>query len=125
MLKRLLFIFIFLAAAIFLFKDKNNQTPANQSVIKEYKATIKLGEKTFDIAQFIGKTALVATEVKVKIEKTGEGENVFVTVIEGRAADPKKREFWEFLVNGKSASVGAGSYIIQNGDQIEWKISNW
>jgi len=125
MLKRLLFIFIFLAAAIFLFKDKNNQTPANQSVIKEYKATIKLGEKTFDIAQFIGKTALIATEAKVKVEKTGDGENTFFTAVEGRVADRKKREFWEFLINGKQAEVGAGSYIIQNGDQIEWKISNY
>ena len=84
-----------------------------------------MGEKTFDIAQFIGKTALIATEAKVKVEKTGDGENTFFTAVEGRVADRKKREFWEFLINGKQAEVGAGSYIIQNGDQIEWKISNY
>lgn len=124
MLKKLLILFAVLAATTFLFKDKTAPSP-NQNVVKEYQATLTLGEKTFDIAQFIGKTALDATEAKLKTEKTGEKENAFVTSVEGRAVDSKKREFWEFLVNGKQAEIGAGSYIIQNGDQIEWKISNY
>lgn len=125
MLKKLLILFAAFVVVTLLFRNKLNPTSPNQNVVKEYAATLRLGEKKFDVSQYIGGTALVATETKVKIEKTGEKENAFITSIEGKAADPKKREFWEFLVNGKQTKVGAGSYIVQNGDQIEWKISNW
>ena len=73
----------------------------------------------------MGKTALEATGSKLKVVTNGTGVNAFVTSIEGRVADTKKREFWEFIVNGSQAQVGAGSYIIQNNDQIQWKITNF
>ena len=41
--------------------------------------------------------------------------------IDGLKADNK--HFWEFLVNGKSSNLGASSYKPQNGDKIEWKLS--
>ncbi len=36
---------------------------------------------------------------------------------------PDSKHFWEFFVNGKSSNVGASSYILKNGDKIEWKLS--
>lgn len=45
----------------------------------------------------------------------------FVTGIDGKTADSK--HFWEFFINGKSSNVGASSYVLKNGDNIEWKLS--
>src|SRR4030043_1015828 len=53
-----------------------------------------------------GKTALDLTKKVAKVEKKGEGEKAFVTSINGKVANGAKKEFWEFLVNGKSAEVG-------------------
>lgn len=81
--------------------------------------------QTFDISSFVGKSALIATEATVKVTASGQGENAFVTAINGVAADPKKREFWELDANGTETQVGAGSYIIQNNDLIEWRLNTF
>jgi len=70
----------------------------------------------------VGKTVLEATK---NAEYMGSGNMAYVTAINGRKADPAKREFWELLVNDKQTQVGAGSYIIKPGDKIVWKISNY
>ena len=72
-----------------------------------------------------GKTALDLTKQVAKVETKGEGQNAFVNSINGKAANSVKKEFWELLVNGKPAEVGAGSYKIKNGDKIEWRISTY
>jgi hypothetical protein len=56
---------------------------------------------------------------------TGKGKDAFITSINGRAADTTKREFWELFVNGLSSNVGAGTYIVKEGDQIEWHINKF
>lgn len=113
-------------------KLKNNSSNIqNEKVVQEFKAnlTIKDGAENpvFDVQQYIGKTALEATQIVLKdnIKTNGTGENAFVTSLNGREANTKKREFWEFLVNGKQAEVGAGTYKIQNGDIIIWQISTY
>jgi phosphotransferase system HPr-like phosphotransfer protein len=107
-----------------------NSTSQNQEVVKEFKANLKISlddqEKSYDISQYIGMTVLDAMEkAGIKIEKSGEGENAFLTGIEGRITSTGKREFWEFLVNGNQTEVGAGTYKVQNNDQIQWKVSNY
>lgn len=121
---------ILLSVGIGLFylkgKSQVNDNLTHESV-KDTRANlaIKNGDETqsFDISQYVGKTALEATQAVAKIETSGEGINAFATGINGRVADSKKREFWELVINGKSADVGAGSYKIQNGDKLEWKLS--
>ena len=80
---------------------------------------------TQDVAIEQGKTALDLTKQVAKVETKGEGQNAFVTSIDGKIADSAKKEFWEFLVNGKPAEVGAGSYKLKDGDKIEWRISKF
>lgn len=124
--KLLVFLLIFLGIGVVIqnFQEKKTlKSPNEEEIIKEFKATLAVKEKSFDISQFIGKTALEATERVVKVVKSGEGKNAFVTEINEQKADTKNREFWEFLVNGKPASVGAGSYVIQNGDKLKWQLS--
>lgn len=76
--------------------------------------TVEAGQTALDLIQ---KTA----EVKVK----GEGKNAFVTAINNVEAQEAKKQFWAFYVNGKPAEVGAGSYVLKNGDIIEWKLETY
>jgi hypothetical protein len=101
--------------------------------IKKIKASVLInpGEKQSQLlsAQGVtveeGKTALDLTKQVAKVETKGKGENAFVISIDGKVADSAKKEFWELLINGKSAEVGAGSYKIKDGDKIEWRISTY
>ena len=70
-------------------------------------------------------TALALTQKVAQVETSGEGEMAFVTSLNGRAASDEKQEFWAFHVNGELAQVGSGSYIVQNGDRIEWRIETY
>jgi hypothetical protein len=108
--------------------SSSNVKNQDGKVVQKATAVLKIGDvapQSFDISAFVGKNALEATESKVKVTTNGEGVNAFVTSIGGREADTKKREFWGFMVNGSQAQVGAGSYIIQNNDEIQWKITNY
>lgn len=133
-LKIILPLLVILLLSLGLFKLKGNFNVASvqdKKTIQELTATLAIDNgkevKSFNVSQYIGKTALEATQGMVgkNIEINGKGEGAFVTSMEGVAADPKKHEFWELLVNGKSAQVGAGSYIVQNGDLIQWHINTY
>lgn len=104
------------------FKNKTN------NVVQEVPTTLKINTVPpidFDISNFVGKTALEATGSKVDLVTNGEGINAFVTAINGRAANTNKHEFWELIINGSEAQVGAGSYVIQKGDSIIWQIDTY
>ncbi len=83
----------------------------------------KNGELLTQISK--GKTALDLLEKYSKVGLQGNGVNAFVTTIDGLTADASKRKYWAFYVNGKLADVGAGSYKLQNGDKIVWKIESY
>ncbi|MEI6533019.1 MAG: DUF4430 domain-containing protein [Candidatus Roizmanbacteria bacterium] len=70
-------------------------------------------------------TALTVLQINNKVVMKGEKEMAFVTGINNRLADDSKHEFWALYVNGKQAQVGAGSYIVKQGDTIEWKIETY
>lgn len=71
-----------------------------------------------------GKTALELLQKAAKIVESGTGENAFVTSINGTAANPKN-QYWEFDVNGKAATAGAGSYTTKSTETITWKIASF
>ena len=99
-----------------------------ERAVKQISTIIKIDGnnlQSFDVSGFIGKSALEATESIAKVVISGTGVNAFVTSINSRSADTKKHEFWELDVNGGSAQVGAGSYIIQEGDSILWLIDTY
>lgn len=72
-----------------------------------------------------GTTALQLLRTTHKVATQGEKENAFITSIDDRVATSENREFWAFYVNGKQATVGAGSYYVKNNDTIEWKIETY
>jgi hypothetical protein len=132
--KALLLVFIVSLVGLLSWKLKTENRESqiqNERVVQTFKAGLTLEDgknnPTFDITQYIGLTALEATHKALSgnVKTQGTNENAFVTSLNGRDADTKKHEFWEFIVNGKQAEVGAGSYKIQNGDIIYWKISTY
>lgn len=73
-----------------------------------------------------GRTALeLLLEKDPSAQVQGEGENAFVTGIEGRVADEGAKEFWALYVDGELAQVGAGSLITEDGQQIVWKLETF
>ena len=72
------------------------------------------GETALELLQQLDPTAMTS----------GEGAGAFVTAIGGHEADASK-EFWAFYVNGEAAQVGAGSYEMQDGDEITWKLETF
>ncbi len=68
-----------------------------------------------------GKNALDLLKAKYKVETKSFGSaGEFVESING--VKPDSKHFWKFFVNGKSASVGASSYVTKSSDVLEWKI---
>ncbi|MCO1338678.1 hypothetical protein BJH93_07210 [Kocuria polaris] len=73
-----------------------------------------------------GKTALeLLLEHDPEAEVSGEGENAFVTGINGRVADEDAKEFWALYVDGEFAQVGAGSLETEDGQEIQWKLDTF
>jgi hypothetical protein len=69
-----------------------------------------------------GSTALdLLLEADPSAEVSGEGENAFVTAIDGVVADPDS-EFWALYVDDEMATVGAGSLETKDGEEITWKL---
>jgi hypothetical protein len=69
-------------------------------------------------------TALDQLVNTVSNKINGKGDNAFVSEINNYSTENKK-EFWAFYINGKQATVGAGSYQLRNNDKIEWKIEKY
>lgn len=55
----------------------------------------------------------------------GEGINAYVVGINGLIASEQNKEFWAMNVNSKMAEIGAGSYLLKDGDKIEWKMQKY
>lgn len=53
----------------------------------------------------------------------GPGLGIFITGFYGVV--PAGNQFWEFLVNGASSSVGVSGYIVKGGDVLEFRISSF
>lgn len=79
--------------------------------------------KQFEVIS--GSTALDLLKQTTTIETKGESVNAYVVTINGRTASNTDKEYWAFYVNGKPASVGAGSYKLMPNDRILWKIEKF
>lgn len=100
---------------IFLSQEKN-------TVSVEKKSAVVLEGKRSDSFSYEGKEGKNALQLLKQHAKSMEqGGSGFVTGINGRIADERKKEFWAFYVNGKMAEVGPAAYVTKEGDKIEWK----
>ena len=128
MKKSLFFIIAFLIIVFGYFVYQNKLT-TKKSAVQQQTITAYLkvyGQKDFNKRTItLGKTALDLTKEKESIVTKGDGANAYIIGINGIAAQSSKKEYWAFYVNGKMAEVGAGSYILKDGDKIEWKLATY
>lgn len=67
-----------------------------------------------------GKNALILLKEHATIQQDHSG---LVVSIDGNK--PTGHNYWEFYVNGKSASVGPANYVTKNSDVIMWKVEKY
>lgn len=129
MKKILLFVLFFLVIISGYFFYQNKFSLTKKSAIQQQKITVYL--KLVGLPDFIkheipkGKTALDLTKEKADVVTKGEKENAYIIGINGVPALSSNKEFWAFYVNDKQAEVGAGSYVLKEGDKIEWKVEKF
>ena len=54
-----------------------------------------------------------------------EEQGGFITSIGGISQDEAANKYWIYYINGEYAPVGAAEYIIQDGDEILWKLESF
>lgn len=135
-MKKALLFFIFLISITALFGCTINRT-VKQPAVTENAASIQkssVSQKvTYDNKSVdypnqeftAGQTALDLVKQLPDVTIKGEGQNAYVTGITNRLASDQKKEYWSLIINNKPSEVGAGSYLLKSGDQIEWKLQNY
>lgn len=121
------FLIIFFGTAFIQYKNSlpEKKETAISTISVKQTITIDSKKNQSSVRIKIGSTALQLLTSTHKVTSKDQKENAFVTTIDGRIADPLKKEFWAFYVNGKQAAVGAGTYVVKNNDTIEWKIETY
>lgn len=79
--------------------------------LTKYEADIPSGSSVFDLM----------TALNVPFEEQGG----FVTSIKGISQDTGAGKYWVYYINGEYAPVGAADYIVQDGDEITWKLEGF
>ncbi len=98
-----------------------SSTPKTQTPVKEKPVAVEPVENAIKYNGQEGKNALELLKAKYTVETKSYGSaGEFVESING--VKPDTKHFWKFFVNGKSASVGAGSYVTKDSDVLEWKL---
>ncbi|ETI67734.1 DUF4430 domain-containing protein [Neobacillus vireti] len=67
--------------------------------------------------------ALVNAVGESNIEFTDTTYGKMLTGIKGEKAEGT--HFWAFFINGVSAQVGADNYVVHNGDQLTFRLTDW
>jgi hypothetical protein len=70
-----------------------------------------------------GMTALAALREVAEVATLTREFGDFVTGINGMIGDGDS-SFWAFYVNGEMSRTGAGRYIVQEGDRLQWKLQD-
>jgi len=101
--------------------EQANQQPANLLIAEDKNTEVKPAQDIIKYNGQEGKNALEILKSKYTVETKSFGSvGEFVESING--IKPDSKHFWEFFVNGKSSSIGAGSYITKSTDVLEWKL---
>jgi hypothetical protein len=106
---------LILAAGSFAVLDVNKQSNDVRTVTNSEHQITQIsygGEQGTDALTLLKRNAAV----KTKHYSFGD----LVTSINGSEGNGPK--YWTFYINGKESTVGAGSYITKDGDQLMWKL---
>ena len=79
--------------------------------------TLLQGDTVLDLLYAIERRRGIALETRNFL-----GLGMFIEAIHG--VHNTNNFYWQYWVNGKYAEIGAGQYVLQDGDEILWKRSN-
>lgn len=83
--------------------------------------TLKVGKKTVDSKTVkVPKKSKVITGLK-KAWKVQETKG-FVTAIDGKKQNPKKKIYWTYTINGKWATKGVNQQKVANKDKVKFTL---
>lgn len=54
-----------------------------------------------------------------------EEEKGFIISINGVSQNADANEYWIYYINGEMGQVGAREYIVEDGDEITWKLESF
>lgn len=101
----------------------NNNSATKKSTTNQISVnyTLKEGKKTFD-----KKTVKVPKKAKViaglkKAWKVKETKG-FITAIDDKTQNPKKKIYWTYTINNKFASKGANEQTVNNKDKVKFTL---
>jgi hypothetical protein len=89
---------------------------AQPSVIKTVSVPAHSGATAWDAVK------LALGQENIKFTDYGGSLGIFITGLYG--VEPSGNSFWEFRINGNSSEVGVSTYIVQDNDDIEFRISS-
>lgn len=116
-----------ITSSSFIYQPSRQPTTSRQASIVTQIITLPSGNKklsrSYKDVQNITALDLLKQTSDILVE--GQNKEAFVTTIDGLQAKSEQREYWAFYVNGKLASVGAGSYKLQPNDSLEWKLEKY
>ncbi len=78
-----------------------------------------------NILTYKGKNGIDALTLLKQTASITQNQSGFVIAINNRVANASHREYWEFFINGKLATVGPASYLTKNNDILSWKLARY
>jgi hypothetical protein len=85
--------------------------------------TIETGESHSCEATLPAGSTVVDFMEECGVSFTDEGG--FFTSIQDISQDEATQTYWMYYVNGEMAPVGAREYVVQDGDEITWKLESY
>jgi len=104
-------------------ESTNENTTTQQAQFPSVGLVVDEENKTASYTGVVGETALETLQslTVVQTQSTSFGDQV--TGIENMLSEDGIN-FWAFYVNGEFANEGAGTFMPEDGDQIEWRLEN-
>ena len=75
------------------------------------------------VSELITRCACAALEQENLIEGTESQYGLYVTSVDGEAADESKQEWWGYSVNGTFAELGVDSQPVADGDVYDFVLN--
>lgn len=99
-----------------------NEQPTSTTEVVDQNSEVTVSEDgaTISYPGEDGKTALQLLKEKTHVNTKDSSFGEYVTAINGD--DGGGSQYWLFYVNDAAATVGAGDYVTNSGDNVEWRL---
>ena len=71
-----------------------------------------------------GRTVLEQTHEHAEVETEDAGMGEYVIAMDGMTGGDDNR-FWTYYIDGEPAAVGAGDYVTEGGETVEWRFESF